>query len=231
MNNMKLMCVGDLHGDWPKLNSLITEKKADIILQTGDFGWWPKMEVTKPVLYGQQKKWLLKGIKRGNSSIYWCDGNHEEHPLLVQDGEIHEMYEGVYHGSRGSTLTLPDGRIVLFAGGASSIDEKLRTPGHDWFPEETIKNKDLDIMLKHDKIDIVISHTCPTSFIHRLKKGNFAKVNDPSCIALEYVLEKYKPSLWYFGHWHLNVTGFDKGCQWMCLDYPGHGGRWWTWVK
>lgn len=136
---MKVLVVGDLHGDWGKLNALITKKMPDIVLCCGDFGWWPKMEVSKPVLYGQQKKWLLKGLKPGKAKIYWCDGNHEEHPILPQDGQIHEMYEGVFFCSRGSKLTLPDSRTVLFAGGAASVDKDARTPGHDWFPEETIK--------------------------------------------------------------------------------------------
>lgn len=227
---MKVLVVGDLHGDWGKLNALITKKTPDIVLCCGDFGWWPKMEVSKPVLYGQQKKWLLKGLKPGKAKIYWCDGNHEEHPLLPQDGQIHEMYEGVFFCSRGSKLTLPDRRTVLFAGGADSIDKGMRTPGHDWFPEETIKGKDLDKMLDAGLVDIVISHTCPTSFFSSLRGGNLAKVNDPSCVALEYVLEKCRPDLWFFGHWHMEKDGKNNGCRWNCLDYPEHGGRWWLWL-
>jgi uncharacterized phage protein (TIGR01671 family) len=227
---MKVLIVGDLHGDWGKLNTLITKKNPDIVLVCGDFGWWPKMEIKTPVLYGKQKKWLLKGIKPGKSKVYWCDGNHEEHPLLPQDGKIHKMYDGVYFCSRGSRLILPDDRTVLFIGGANSVDKNLRTPGHDWFPEETIKNKDIDIALNGGKVDIVISHTCPESFAPYLLGGNLAKINDPSCIGLECVLERLKPELWYFGHWHIHKNGYTKGCYWNGLDYPGHRGRWWMWL-
>ena len=97
---MKTLIVGDIHGDWGKLNSLLAKKKPNIVLQCGDFGWWPKMEVTKPVLYGRQKIWILHGVKPCGAEIYWCDGNHEEHPLLCQDGLIHKMYEGINHASR-----------------------------------------------------------------------------------------------------------------------------------
>ena len=38
---MKVLVVGDIHGDWGKLNSLLTVKRPDIVLQCGDFGWWP----------------------------------------------------------------------------------------------------------------------------------------------------------------------------------------------
>lgn len=227
---MKTLVVGDIHGDWGKLNALITKKSPDIVLQTGDFGWWPKMEVKKPVLYGQQNKWLLEGVKAGVSKVMWCDGNHEEHERLPQDGGIHEMYRGVFFCSRGSRLNLPDGRVVLFAGGADSVDKGARTPGHDWFPEETIKENDLDRILAGGRADIVVSHTCPSSFFPSLHGGNLAKVNDPSCVALQYVLEKLKPDLWFLGHWHMSRNGKVGNCRWECLDYPGHGGKWWTWL-
>jgi len=226
----KVLVVGDIHGDWGRFNALLTTKRPDIVLQTGDFGWWPKMEVSKPVLYGNQKKWLLNGVKPSSADVYFCDGNHEDHEDLFQLGTIVPMYDHVFHAGRGSILTLPDGRVVLFAGGAESVDKNSRTAGHDWFPEETIKSHDLDKMMSHDRVDIVISHTCPTSFLKHLRKGNIAKVNDPSCKALEYVLDKYKPKQWFFGHWHMQKEGFDKGCKWQCLDYPRHGGMWWRWL-
>lgn len=229
---MKTLIVGDIHGDWGKLNSLLTVKRPDIVLQCGDFGWWPQMEVKIPVLYGNQKKWTLRGVKLSGALLYFCDGNHENHPDLKQDGYIHEMYDGVNFCSRGSVLPLPDGRNVLFAGGASSVDKNMRTPGHDWFPEETIKAVDLDrIIAGQHRIDIVVSHTCPTAFLKHLHKGNLAKVNDPSCKALDVVLDKLKPKQWFFGHWHLQKEGYDNGCHWQCLDYPRHSGMWWTWLR
>ena len=224
---MKTLIVGDIHGDWGKLNALIAKKQPDIVLQCGDFGWWPTMEVKKPVLYGQQKRWLLEGVKPGDAKVYFCDGNHEEFPYLKQDGQIHEMYPGVYHASRGSTLTLPDGRVVLFAGGASSIDNNQRTAGHDWFPEENISCDEFDRMTDHDKVDIVISHTCPESFKVYGSEGKYKDINRK---ALEWVLEKYKPGLWFFGHWHKYDRGKQDCTYWRCLDYPKHGGRWWCWL-
>lgn len=226
---MKILIVGDLHGDWGRLNTLITNKNPDIILQCGDFGWWPKMEITRPVLYKKQNIWLLKGIKPKNTKIYWCDGNHEEHNLLVQDSLIHEMYENVYHASRGSVLKLPDNRNVLFIGGADSIDKKLRTINHDWYYEENISYDQFEMtMAIEDRIDIVISHTCPGKFDI---EGTGGKINDSNRIALDYILEKYKPSLWFFGHWHKNKKGKYKDTYWECLDYAGHGGKWWEILK
>lgn len=156
-----IIVTGDLHGDWGRLNALIASKRPEIILQCGDFGWWPQLEVKKPIPYGLQKKWTHKGLKTGSSSVYFCDGNHEQHPVLVQDGMIHEMYDNVFHASRGSVLTLPDGRNVLFFGGAASVDKDMRTAGYDWFPEESISEVEFERCFDLDcKIDIVITVTC-----------------------------------------------------------------------
>lgn len=213
--------VGDIHGDWGKLNQLISQKKPSIILQCGDFGWWPKMEVTKPVLYGRQKQWDLMGVKPHGTKVYWCDGNHEQHEILPQRGEIQEMYENVFFCQRGSTMRLDDGRVVLFAGGADSIDKDMRTAGHDWFSAENITEKQFDMIMSHERVDIVISHTSPESFD---VAGSEGKIKDVNRIALDAVLEKYSPDLWYFGHWHKAQSGKHKNTRWRCLDYPGHGG-------
>lgn len=53
----KVMACGDTHGNWGKLNQLIANKKPDIILQTGDFGWWPKEKYIGTDLRGRKKKW------------------------------------------------------------------------------------------------------------------------------------------------------------------------------
>lgn len=223
----KVLIVGDIHGDWGKLNQLLSKKQPDIVMQCGDFGWWPKMEVNRPVLYGQQKGWKLHGVKPQSSQVYFCDGNHEEHPELIQDGFIHEMYDGVRHASRGSTLTLPDGRVALFMGGADSVDKNLRTPGHDWFYEENITQGQLLRAVGKPKVDIVISHTCPDEFE---VVGSEGKYKDSNRLALSNLLYNYNPDQWFFGHWHKSQHGIYNETNWECLDYPGHGGKWWRWL-
>jgi len=228
LNEHRIMIVGDLHGNWSRLNQLISSKKPKIVLQCGDFGWWPAMEVIKPVVYGQQKEWRLKGIKNNEVDVYFCDGNHEQHPVLSQNGSMVELYPGVFHCQRGSVLVLPDGRNVMFMGGAYSVDKGMRTPGHDWFHQENINQIELDYALEYEgKVDIVISHTCPSHF---KIKGNEDKNIDGNRHALGQILERHKPDKWYFGHWHTNKLGKFKNTEWECLDYPGHVSKWWTWL-
>jgi len=225
--NMKILFCGDLHGNWGALNNIINKKQPDIVLQCGDFGWWPQWEVTHPVLYGRQSVWTHKGLKPGNTKVYFCDGNHEQHPTLNQDGEIHELYKNIFFCPRGSILQLEDLKI-LFVGGAASIDKDKRTPGHDWFPEEMLNIKQCDRILSHQDIDMVISHTCPESFNIQ---GSDGKMNDSTRLVLDKVLMTYNPDLWVFGHWHKFQLGHYKETNWFCLDYPSHGSQWWMEIR
>lgn len=233
MSKERILVVGDLHGDWGRLNSLLNKHGPDILLQAGDFGWWPRMELKKPVLYGQQDKWILKGVKPQGTMVYWLDGNHEDHDDLDSLGRRQKSeilcYENVIYKPRGTTLTLKDGRVVLFMGGADSIDKHMRTQGFDWFPRELPCKSEEDRALQYDHIDIVVSHTVPYEWIPDI--GRADKLLDPTRNILSAILEKYQPSLWFSGHWHKYSHGRYKNTRWFSLDYPGHHGRWWVWLS
>jgi len=229
---MKLV-FGDIHGEFAKLNKILTKvrDRTDTILQCGDWGYWPKFHGTTYVdrYTGRVKRNDNYNVKNGTmTKIYFCDGNHEDHESLLKL-ESNEIMPNVFYMKRGSILTLDDGRVVLFIGGAYSIDKKYRTPGLDWFPEESITQQDI-YNLPDVKIDIVISHTCPREFYNKLSfRNDFIdlKVNDPSMDALSHVLNKYRPPLWYFAHFHLFKQGYDNDCRWTALSCIGSSERCW----
>jgi hypothetical protein len=230
--NKDIIVAGDLHGNWGAINTLINKKQPKMILQVGDFGWFPNFEVKKPVIYNHQVPWKLKGIKTNDTKIYFCDGNHENHEFLIQDGQIYELYENVYHCSRGSILGLPDGRKVLFIGGAESIDKDQRLIGHDWFPGENIQYGQLANLLYNEanikKIDIIISHTCPFKF--DILTENEFKLNDGNRKILDEILDMFSPDYWYFGHWHRYIKGQYKNTKYFGLDYPRKNATWWKYL-
>jgi len=247
MGKRNVLVAGDLHGVWGPLNHIIEIKRPGIILQCGDFGWWPQFHNTHAIYSGEyedisdeiigdpwqrmmakrvNKPFNQWGLNARNSKIYFCDGNHEDHPSLRHiSGNTRnpcEIMNNIYYMRRGNTLTLPDGRNVLFMGGAHSIDEDAREPGIDWFPQEAITEADLH-NLPDTEIDIVVSHTCPEEIFGKLSKmaGMVTRDEDPSREALSYVLRRYKPALWYFGHFHVFATGKTRGTRWFCLDMVG----------
>lgn len=217
---MKVLITGDVHGEFDFLNQLINQKKPELIICCGDFGYWPKFK----------EHYNYENIKlQGAEKLLWVDGNHEDHWSL-RDRESDEIAPGIYYMPRGSTYTLPDGRTILFMGGANSIDKKYRTVGRDWFPEEIITQTDLMDLPEVD-IDIFITHTCPKELVPILKHQYPDKEHEPSNDALTELWKIYKPNLWYFGHWHQYTQGvmYDS-TKWFCLSAPGFGSQWWNWL-
>lgn len=214
---MKTMIVGDVHGEWGRLNILINRRKPHLLIACGDFGYWPPE--------------FLSTIRlQGTKLLLWCDGNHEDHWALKQR-ESDEIEPGIIYMPRGSTYTLPDGRVIMFMGGAHSIDKHMRRVGVDWFPEETIGYNDM-----HDlpdiNVDIFITHTCPYELVPEMLKEFSTKDYEPSNLALSQLWEKYKPDLWYFGHWHYYKTGvlYEK-TKWTALGMSRWSDqRWWCWL-
>jgi predicted phosphodiesterase len=229
MKNVLVM--GDIHAEWGRVNILINKKHEEIgtILQCGDFGYWPNFH-NKSGITGTGVRYTFDnyGLKNKGIPIYFCDGNHENHPALLE-GDKELTNRNINYMKRGTYLTLEDGRNVLFMGGAKSIDKKYRLAGHDWFPEESITERDI-YALPDVKIDIVISHTCPKKFPITYERIGFHEFEDDNRDKLDYVLTKYKPALWFCGHFHKYQTGMTKGCRWTALDMVGGGDKWWAWL-
>lgn len=210
-----ILVTGDLHAEYEHLNKLINKKKPKLVICCGDFGYWPKFK-------------NINDLKNGDTKVLFCDGNHEDHWAL-RDRITDELAPNVFYMPRGSTYTLPDGRTILFMGGANSIDKHLRTIGKTWFPEETITQNDVLNVPLDLNVDIVISHTCPNELLYEMLPYNSTKDKDPSYKALSYILETYQPKLWYFGHWHIFKKGVipKTNTKWTCLSAAGFGDQWW----
>jgi Icc-related predicted phosphoesterase len=216
---LETLIVGDVHNEFGVLNALITRKKPDRLIACGDFGYWPNVNSTKK----------LSEIKlQSTKEIRWCDGNHEDHWAL-RDRTTDELESGIIYMPRGSVYTLEDGRNVMFMGGADSIDKYMRKVGYNWFPEEIITQSDLND-LPDVEIDIMITHTCPSELVSQLLLQYPEKGYEPSNYALSVLWNHYKPSLWFFGHWHQYKSMKVDGTQFYCLSAPGFGDRWYMWL-
>ncbi|MBV1713477.1 MAG: metallophosphoesterase [Desulfomicrobium sp.] len=236
---MKIIIMGDIHADFGALNQFINKKKPDIILQCGDFGWWPHRHGTEKIT--RNRRFDQYSIKPHSTKIFWCDGNHENHDDLQErmkaaPGQPLEIpVSGCHYMPRGSILTLPDGRNVLFFGGAVTTDQEGRTEGDDWWAGEVPTSADLDfaraqVAAHGGRVDIVISHTGPVTFLRQLPKNEIdpVRLTDPTAALLDAILEEFRPQAWFFGHFHLHAHGEDHGCAWQCLSGEGLGGKWWV---
>ena len=216
---MKIIITGDIHGMYGYLNDLIRGETPDLVIVCGDFGYgFPRVDPNK--------------IKAMNTKVLFCDGNHDNHWELRKLKNL-AVAPNVFYQPRGSTYRLPDGRNILFMGGANSIDQDRRTLGVSWWPEEVISQSDFQNLPEED-IDMFITHTCSNEIydesIQHTLGGQYTprKDNDPSYSALSSLWEIYKPAQWFFGHFHINLKGMHEGTRWQALAAPLVGsGDWW----
>lgn len=236
---MKIIVMGDIHADFGALNRFINKKQPDIILQTGDFGWWPHRHLVERI--SRNHFFDQFAIKPGETAIYWVDGNHENHDDLQErmkaaPGQPLEIpVPGCFYMPRGSILTLPDGRNALFFGGAMSTDMEDRTEGDSWWAAEVPTLTDLEfartqVAAHGGRVDVVISHTGPLTFLRKLPatKIDQTRLTDPTAALLDQILEEFRPREWFFGHFHFAAHGEDLGCAWRCMNAEGFGDKWWV---
>jgi len=235
----KILVVGDVHGKWRSLNTVLSSLQPDLCIVAGDFGWWPGY-IVPPFD-------IERGISLENQArtmIHFIDGNHENHADLLEmapRGSFApvEITSRIIYQPRGSTLTLPDGRIIFFAGGGKSVDWKVRVKGRDWFPEEILEREHLPKVLP--TCDIVISHTTPDAFgvaeylnSTREKPASFWDLSpDPSGTVLDEVLDVCRPKLWIAAHFHFRYQGTCQGTEFHVLDELSAGekeNRWAFWL-
>ena len=98
---MKIAIVGDVHMHFKGLAYIVRTHSPDVILQCGDFGYWPK-----------DNNYNIDYCKNGQTKIYFCDGNHEDHESL-RSLTSNEIHPNIYYQPRGSILKLGDYNILF----------------------------------------------------------------------------------------------------------------------
>ena len=149
--------------------------------------------------------------------VYFIDGNHENHPLLLENPV--ELAWGarpvapmVYHLPRGYVWKGWGDVRYAALGGAVSVDKHLRQPGIDWFPEEEITEKDL-LALEHNMaalrwnhIDVMFTHDCPDEanppFRRHAWPEDRIRAAENHRKMISQAVEIAKPMILIHGHYH-----------------------------
>jgi len=228
---MKLLILGDIHGEWRSANKLIKraiKRYPDItaIIQLGDLGdHWVKGRY-------RYSRWNVE--QATNLPVHWLDGNHDNHAELLQNGMTPNPY--LIYQPRGSVLKI-DGYRMMFMGGATSPDKDWRiaamNKGHGpiWWPEESITRAQFDAAMQVDgPINAIFSHERPDCF-HTSFADNPINVGKSDRIALEGIWEHFRPPFWFFGHYHKPEDGVHEGTRWVQCPVvePTSMPRWTIW--
>lgn len=191
---------------------------AELIIQLGDFGYWPGSAA------GER---FLDVARRSSIPLWWIDGNHEHHDALAAevarvDGV--EPSRGVGLGGnlryfpRASRFTL-DGVSVVVCGGAHSIDRAFRTPGVDWFAAERITDDDVDRCIADGQADIALTHDAPAGWtipglLDDATLASPLRAELPACWShrdqLKRITDAVTPELIVHGHYH---SGYSRGVE------------------
>lgn len=206
---------GDKHADFREVFYFCYANETtldDILIVLGDAGI---------NYYANEKDYMLKNSLLQYPITFFCiHGNHEERPEKIKTYKTKKFHNGIvyYEEDYPNILFAKDGEIynfnnhkVLVIGGAYSVDKYFRLArGHNWYiseqPSEKTKNKIVKVLKDLDnKIDIILSHTCPYKYLPR---EMFLEGVDQSTVdnSTEYFLDKIEETtdynLWYCGHYH-----------------------------
>lgn len=225
----RIFITGDTHGiiDIKKIDML--ERlfpdldKSDILIITGDWGglWYGNEQDFKTLDMWANRPW----------TTVFVDGNHENFNALNSlpviewcGGLVHRVHKGVYHLMRGEVYNI-NGYIFFTFGGAISTDRGHRVEDKTWWRAELPTHREVqagfrNCMKVNNKVDFIISHSCPEnlkSFLWRYEseKTNIDFVYGPEYENIHYVLQDFCNALEYrklfFGHYHIDRE--IKGAQ------------------
>lgn len=201
----KIAFVGDTHANGRRLDAIIgavAAKEIPYIVQVGDFGFWPRDPLGERFLDQISETATYEGVQ-----IHWVDGNHEDHQELPHDQEEPWVVrENVIWHPRG-TVTELYGKTFLWLGGAVSVDKNDRTPGHDWFFNETPNYGQWERAIRAGKVDVMVCHDGPSGSSYRGMPKHWIPVDLQRASRemrdrLEMVRQVAQPSLVVHGHWH-----------------------------
>lgn len=228
---MRVFTLGDVHGDGLWFRHSITEAKrrdCDVILQVGDFGFWPHVREGRAFL-----ELANRSLEDAGIDCWWIDGNHENFEALWE-GDDPPPYP-VWHTPR--LCYLPrgtswewEGVTFVALGGAYSIDKHLRIPGVSWWPQETTRPRDVAKALSYGVCDVLVTHDAPSG-TRMFEQGRLAdhKQDDASRSNRQLVraaMDGLGPQILVHGHWHLRNVESINGTTVLGLGRDGDPGAW-----
>lgn len=226
---------GDIHGDLLKVQSFCKQKKtsvSDILIILGDVGlnfyndfrdlnkwmWARELPITLFCIQGNHdlRPTKVKPHDSFSSMLMCIDSNYKKPYKRIKYKGAYAYHtncmSNVYFAIDGSVYTFDDKKILV-CGGAYSPDKEYRTRNNlPWFsdeqPNKGIKHKTLNsVRDNNDKVDFVLTHTIPFSYIKELNLPPIDfKLDTSTEEFLDVVRGKLSYKRWYAGHFHVDKT-------------------------
>jgi len=217
---MKVVLSGDWHANrlWARgvismASVILRDEEQKIIIQLGDFGYWPRDPQGERFIEETDSALADAGIE-----LWFVDGNHEDHDALDaigglgDDGWVSRNIRHLYRGERWSW----NSKEWVAIGGGASVDRAQRTEGKDWFPQEMLSPSQVEDITRGGPADVVVAHDCPSSVRLLLPPPmpgwafrDLAR-SDRHREILEEIRGELRPCLWLNGHYHLAHNSYNE---------------------
>lgn len=228
---MRIYITGDRHGKLQDLKEFCKKQKTtnkDVLIILGDVG------INYFVNPGNIKKYknseyienLKKEVSELPITIFCVHGNHEPRPetmdsyqeIIWNNGIVYveNEFPNLLFAKDGEIYTILN-RTFLVLGGAYSVDKWYRLKKYQmgylnfrWFDDEQMSittQEQLTHKLGGIKVDYVLSHTCPYSYIPTemfLIGISQDSVDNSMERWLDIIENRILYISWYCGHWHTN---------------------------
>lgn len=206
---------GDTHGDFRRVAAFCDIQNTsitDVLVILGDAG----LNYHKPVFAAHVKK----QVAELPITLLCIHGNHEARPQTIPSYQempwrggtvlFENEYPSILFAIDGEVYDL-DGKQAIVIGGAYSVDKEYRLKrGMNWFADEQPSNEikrrvEQRIAQLGNRIDIVLSHTCPYRYEPRevfLAMIDQATVDSSTEEWLDAIEQSLDYDAWFCGHWH-----------------------------
>jgi predicted phosphodiesterase len=201
----RVLVAGDVHGNSRWMGSLCKLARrhgCEVILQLGDFGYWP--HTPDGLRFLEHVDWHAE--RNDIDCIYWIDGNHDNHDALsaLKPGAAGTVPVGkrCRYIPRGHRWVWSGVRFGAL-GGAFSVDRRERVRGESWWDGEVPARSDLE-SLGDAQLDVLVTHDAPAGSpvrglalpaIDEVLAGDVRQLNREA-------MEATAPAVLLHGHWH-----------------------------
>ncbi|WP_018179480.1 metallophosphoesterase family protein [Jongsikchunia kroppenstedtii] len=179
------------------------KRNADVLIHLGDFGF----NFTDKFLDG-----LQEALNDDELILGFVEGNHENYDWLLEqpvaDDGLRHLRERIVHLPRGFRWRW-GGTACLAVGGAYSLDRALRIPGTTWWPQEILRDEEVDAIAAAGVTDAMFCHDCPAGVtIPELARDRFGFPDEDvqgadRCRAtLRRLVDQVQPNRLWHGHYH-----------------------------